>query len=92
VTVAPAARIAPAVAALAAPAVLVAPLVTALHVTGDGPMGFLGLGDPGENGERAAERQCTDGESNDLVHGILHSHGLTGGRPGHVSSLRGTTG
>jgi hypothetical protein len=83
---------------LAASTVLAAEVPTALvtalalHVPGGGAIGLARLGDPGKHGEHAAKSETTNQDANDLVHVVLRSHGLTGGRPGHVSLHRVTTG
>lgn len=85
-------------AVLTAPAVLATDLATALvpalalHVTGSGAIGLARLGYSGKHGEHAAKSETTNQDANDLVHVVLHSHGLTGGRPGHVSPHRVTIG
>jgi hypothetical protein len=49
------------------------------------------FGDPGKHGDGAAKRETGDDDSNQLGHGVLHSHGQTSQRAGHVSPHRVTT-
>jgi hypothetical protein len=82
------------VAALAGAHVLAVPVVLAAAVVLDvrrrGAIVLARLGDPGKHGDSAAKRETGNEDSNQLGHGVLHSHGQTGAGRGHVSPHRVT--
>jgi hypothetical protein len=61
------------VTALEAPVVTAVMATVTLDVTGNGAGRLTRLGDAREHRERTAERETRNRESNQLVHGFLHS-------------------
>lgn len=79
-----------------APAVVAATVttltaVTTVDVGGGGALGLASLSDAGENRERATQCETTDGDANQLVHGVHLSHGLTSRQGAALSLGRGTS-
>jgi hypothetical protein len=82
------------VAAFAGAHVLAVAVVLAASVVLDVPRGralvLARLGDSGKHGDGAAKRETGNEDSNQLGHGVLHSHGQTGEGGGPVSPHRVT--